>query len=127
MRKLIAVSLFVLPTLMHAQQSSVRAETPKMMAAAAVAPKVHTFSGIIAPKRITDIDRSIFVGLTSAQPVVAKFTVDEKGIPQNVAVEGASANVSAKVADAVSKLRYQPGLLNGEAYSFPMVLKIDLR
>ena len=128
MRKLIAASLFVLPTLMHAQQSPVRVEAPKMMAAAAaVAPKVSTFTGIIAPKRITDIDRAVFAGLTSAQPVVAKFTVDAQGVPQNIVVEGTSEAAAAKISDAVSKLRYQAGKLNGQSFDFPVVLKFDLR
>ena len=127
MRKLIAASLFVLPTLMHAQQSPVRAEAPKMMAAAAaVAPKVPAFTGIIAPKRITDIDRAVFVGLTS-QPVVARFTVDAQGVPQNIVVEGTNDAAAAKISDAVAKLRYQPGKLNGQGYDFPVVLKFDLR
>ena len=98
-----------------------------MAAAAAVAPKVPAFTGIIAPKRITDIDRAVFAGLTSAQPVVAKFTVDAQGVPQNIVVEGTNQTAAAKIADAVSKLRYQAGTLNGQSYEFPMVLKFDLR
>ena len=52
---------------------------------------------------------------------------DAQGVPQNIVVEGTNQTAAAKIADAVSKLRYQAGTLNGQSYEFPMVLKFDLR
>jgi len=120
MRKLIAASLLVLPTLMHAQQGS-----SKMLAAAAVTPKINVFSGMIAPERINNLDMATFAGLTSAKPIKVSYTVDAEGFPKDIQVlEAPNAAISAKAVEAVSKLRYHPGKLNGQAVNFPVIANL---
>ena len=59
--------------------------------------------------------------------VVVEYTVDKAGVPQNVhVVKPLDAATDNRVVDAVSKVRYTPGTLDGAAVEVPVKLRVAI-
>ena len=130
MRQAVAAAILALPSLVSAQAvhsvshalASVEAPAFAFQAGALSAGAPRVFTGLIAPIRMTSLQLapSARVG-----EVVVSYTVNTDGVPENVqvvkSVDGA-ANI--RVVDAVRKMRYTPGQLDGQAVAMPITLHI---
>lgn len=96
--------------------------------ASAIKAGPRIFTGLVAPIRMTEL--SLAGDLHGAHPaeVTVEYTVNAAGVPQNVkVVSAADAATTATVQQAVSKLRYKPGTLDGQVVDIPVTLHVALR
>ena len=89
----------------------------------AAAPRIYT--GLIAPVRINALKLSASPVVSGE--VVVEYTVDKAGVPQNVhIVKPLDGATDIRVVDAVTKVRYTPGKLNGAAVEVPVTLHVAI-
>lgn len=99
---------------------------------ATVTSPVAVTTGVTAPRllqTISRIDSPSEFSVTTSQPrsVVVGFTVDERGVPQNVSLQTASDPYTKNsVIAAVQKMRYAPGKVNGVAVAVPVELTVHI-
>ena len=135
MRSILAAAvLLAAPVMMPAQAlhsnvshlvASVDAPAFAFQASAVNAAVPHIYTGLIAPVRINalKLSPSPFV----SGEVVVEYTVDKAGVPQNVhVVKPLDAATDNRVVDAVSKVRYTPGTLDGAAVEVPVKLRVAI-
>ncbi len=108
--------------------ASVDAPAFGFQASAITAAKPRVFSGIVAPIRLTEVKLAASLTPARVSDVTVQYTVDEAGVPQNVKIlSSVDEATSARVADAVSKLKYKPGTLDGQPMAIPVTLHVALR
>ena len=133
MRSILAAAALCLPAIVSAQ--AVHSVSHVLAAAEAPAFAFQTsaikaglprvFTGLIAPVRLTSLNL-LPVSAPAGGEVVVTYTVNSTGVPEDVQVvtpvgHGANASV---VVEAVRKLRYTPGQLDGQAVAVPVTLHI---
>jgi len=135
MRNVLAAAVLAIPSMLSAQAmhtgishlvASVDAPAFAFQASAinAVAPRV--FSGLIAPVRLNSVQLAPTAVVAKGE-VTVEFTVDAAGVPQNVeVVKPLNAAIDAQVVAAVSKIRYTPGKLDGQAVPMPVTMRVAL-
>lgn len=133
MRQVLAAAILAVPSLVSAQAvhsvshllADAGAPAFAFQAGAITAGMPRVFSGLIAPVRLTSLNL-LPVAAPASGEVVVTYTVDTAGIPQDVQVvtpAGHGTNTSV-VAEAVRKMRYTPGQLDGQAVAMPITLHI---
>ena len=151
MRKVIAATLVLIPTLLHAQANSPAktqsqsspsstlqsklvqpAEINGSGAAHTTAP-VRVSTGVGAPKLIHTVaiesDSSYApAGFVSERETVVEMTVDATGKPSNLKiVESLGPAMDHNVLAAVGQYRFTPGTLDGAPTAVPVNLHVVLR
>ena len=140
MRTLLVASLFATSALLNAQSITkgqggtleARNVAPAPITDAAVSGTARRVTtGVVAPKLISQPSIRVTTSEIAGQNVAAKkvvvaYTVDEKGIPQNMKlVESVNQTVDARVLSAVSAYRYEPATLDERAVPVQMSLVVN--
>jgi TonB family protein len=125
---------------MPALHASVKAPQGFMLAAASnddkvagQASTVRVSTGVVAPKLIhtEDLHRTVVStgDLTAAtHAAVVEMVVDEKGKPSGVKIlQSAGPGYDQDLLTSVSKYRFQPGTLDGQAAAVPVKLEITIQ
>ena len=108
--------------------ASVDAPAFAFQASAINAAKPRIFSGIVAPIRLTEVKLAGSLNTPHVSDVTVQYTVNEAGVPENVkVVTPVDALTASKVSDAVSKVRYKAGTLDGQPVAVPVTLHVALR
>jgi TonB family protein len=131
---LAAAALLVAPVLMPAQAlhsnvshlvASVDAPAFAFQASAVKAATPRIYTGLIAPVRLNAL--KVAASPAVSGEVVVEYMVDKAGVPQNVHVVKSLDNATnERVVEAVSKVRYTPGTLNGTAVDVPVTLHVAI-
>jgi|GEM_PF-3132616 len=92
----------------------------------AAAPRV--FSGLITPIRQTQFMLNGSLPAQHPSEVTVTYDVNAAGTPENVKVlTPADAVTTQRVVEAVSRMRYTAGRLDGQAVSVPVTLHVSIR
>ncbi len=135
MRKALAVAILALPSLVSAQAvhsvshqiASIEAPAFAFQTGAIKAGTPRVFTGLIAPIRMTDLQIGASVAALREGEVVVSYTVNTAGVPENVqVVKTFDETTNRRVIEAVSKMRYTPGQLDGQPIAVPITLHIAL-
>jgi TonB family protein len=127
MRRILAISL-LLPSLFL--PAAAKASTPVDDATASTPLRVST--GVIPPALIDSVNLSVPSGfedffVPTGAEVGLTFTVDEKGIPQNIqVVKSYSPFWDARVVDAVRQFRYRPGSVDNQPAAVDVNLTVNI-
>jgi TonB family protein len=134
MRSILAAALLVAPVMMPAQAlhsnvshlvASVDAPAFAFQASAVTAAAPHVYKGLIAPIRLNAL--KVAAAPTVSGEVVVEYTVDTAGVPQNVhVIKPLDKATNDRVVEAVNKVRYTPGTLNGTAVDVPVTLHVAI-
>lgn len=134
MRSLLAASVLCLPAIVSAQAvhsglhlvASVDAPAFAFQASAVKAVSPRVFTGIIAPIRLTAVQLAPSVAAVHPKgEVVVEYTVDTAGKPENVhVVKPLETNTDQAVVEAVKRVRYTPGQLDGQTIAVPVTLHV---
>lgn len=133
MRQVIAAAILVLPSLVSAQAvhsishqlASVEAPAFAFQASALKAGTPRVFSGLIAPIRMSNLQLAPSVAPVRDGEVVVSYTVDTAGVPENIhVVQSLDATANNRVVEAVRKMRYTPGQLDGQPVDTPVTLHV---
>ncbi|MGI4853464.1 MAG: energy transducer TonB [Janthinobacterium lividum] len=85
----------------------------------------RVFSGIVAPVRLTGVELAPSGLPLPRGEAVVEYTVDAAGIPKDVhVVKPLSLAVDKRLVEAVSRVRYTPGTLDGMPVAVPVTLHI---
>ena len=134
MRLAFAAAILALPSLVSAQAvhsishtvASVEAPAFAFQAGAIKAATPRVFTGLIAPIRTTNLQLAPSVTPIREGEVVVSYTVDTAGVPEDVKVVKSLDEASnGRVIEAVRKMRYTPGQLNGQPVDMPILLHVD--
>ena len=135
MRKAFAAAILALPSLVSAQAvhsvshqiASIEAPAFAFQAGALKSGSPRVFTGLIAPIRMTNLQLGASVAPLRDGEVVVSYTVNTAGVPENVqVVKSFDETTNNRVIEAVSKMRYTPGQLDGQPISVPVTLHIAL-
>jgi len=127
MRRILAVGL-LLPSLFL--PAAAKASTPVDDANAPTPARVST--GVIPPALIDSANLSIPPGfaqfmIPDGAEVGLTFTVDEKGVPQNIqVVKPYNLFWDARVVDAVRQFHYHPGTIDNQPVAMDMNLTVNI-
>ena len=125
MRRILAASL-LLPSLFL--PAAAKASTPVDDANAPTPVRVST--GVVPPALIDSANLSIPSGgflIPDGAEIGLTFTVDEKGIPQNIqVVKSFNPFWDARVVDAVRQFRYHPGTVDNQPVAVDMNLTVNI-
>ena len=133
MRQVVAAAILALPSLVSAQAihsvshqlASVEAPAFAFQAGALAAGTPRVFTGLIAPIRMTNLQLMPAVAPVREGEVVVGYTVDTAGVPEDVhVVKSLDESSNERVLEAVRKIRYTPGKLNGQAIETPVTLHV---
>ena len=133
MRKVLAATLIALPSLVSAQAlhsvshmlASVEAPAFAFQAGALKAGTPRIFTGLIAPIRVTDLQLMPAVAPVHEGEVIVGYTVNTAGATENVhIVKSLDGSANSRVLDAVRKMHYTPGQLDGQAVDMPITLHV---
>lgn len=133
MRQVVAAAILALPSLVSAQAvhsishqlASVEAPAFAFQAGALKAGTPRVFTGLIAPIRMTNLQLAPSVAPMHDGEVVVSFTVDTAGVPENVQlVKTLDPSANNRVVEAVRKMRYTPGQLDGQPIETPVTLHV---
>ena len=136
MRSLLVAAALCLPTLgsaqaVHSGVSHVVAlmDAPAFafQAGAVRAAMPRTFSGIIKPVRLTALQLAPQGAALPQGEVVVEYTVNTAGVPEDIHVVKPLGRDSDKaVVEAVRRMRYTPGQLDGQPVATPVTLHVAL-
>lgn len=97
------------------QAGAVRAELPRI------------FSGLIAPVRLTEVELKPAVAPLPQGEVVVAYTVSTAGVPEDVhVVKPLGKQTDERIVEAVRRVRYAPGKLDGQPIATPVTLHVSL-
>ena len=134
MRSLLIATILCLPSIgsaqaMHAGVSHAVAlmDAPafafQASAVRAVQPRI--FSGLIAPVRLSAVKLLPANAPLPLGEVVVQYMVNTTGMPEDIHIVKSSNKVTdQRVIEAVSRVRYEPGKLNGEPVATPVTLHV---
>ena len=135
MRQALVAAILALPSIVSAQAihsvsrqlASVEAPAFAFQAGALNAGTPRVFTGLIAPIRMSNLQLGASIAPLKDGEVVVSYTVDTTGVPENVqVVKSFDDTTNSRVVDAVRKMRYTPGKLDGQAIEVPVTLHIAL-
>lgn len=87
----------------------------------------RVFSGLVAPVRLTEVQLKPAITPLPQGEVVLEYTVNTAGVPEDVHVVKPLGKVTdERVVEAVRRVRYAPGKLDGEPVATPMTLHVSL-
>ena len=139
-RSIFVAALALTPALLHAQAklpaqtvllahalpvAAIRAAAPKDFG-----PKIRISTGIVAPRLLNAITLASAAGLQNRMlpenvNMVVTLTVDATGKPSNIEIaQPTGTGLDQQVVAALSQARFQPGTLDGEAYTLPVRLNV---
>lgn len=96
--------------------------------ASAIKAGPRVFTGLVAPIRMTELNLAGELHGAHPAEVTVQYTVNAQGVPQNVkVVSPADPATVTSVEQAVSKLHYKPGMLDGQVIDIPVTLHVALR
>ena len=133
MRLALAAAILALPSLVSAQAihsvshlvASVEAPAFAFQAGAIKAGTPRIFTGLIAPIRMTNLQLMPSLAPVRDGEVVVSYTVDTAGVPEGVhIVKSLDESANLRVVDAVRKMRYTPGQLDGQPVDMPITLHV---
>jgi TonB family protein len=133
MRKVLVATLLALPSLVSAQAihsvshmlASVEAPAFAFQAGALKAGTPRIFSGLIAPIRVTNLQLAPSAVPVRQGEVVVGYTVNTSGATENVhIVKSLDESANARVIEAVRKMQYTPGQLDGQPVDMPITLHV---
>lgn len=126
MRRILIVSLLVFPMLFSA---AAKADMPEPQAAAQV-QQITASAGISAPDLVYSTSADALPGdlmLPHNAKVILSFEVDEEGTPTDFRVINSTNPIlEDHVVNAVSRFRFQPGMLDREAVPLDMNWAVEV-
>lgn len=85
----------------------------------------RVFSGIVAPVRLTEVQLTPSGLPLPKGEVLVEYTVDTAGIPKDIHVaKPLGQDLNKRLVDAVSRVRYTPGTLDGMPIAIPVTLHV---
>ena len=132
MRQVLAAAILSLPALVSAQAvhsvshllAAADAPAFAFQAGAITAGMPRVFTGLIAPVRLTSLQLIPATSIPSGE-VVVSYTVGTTGVPEDVhVVKSVDELAEGRVVEAVRRIRYTPGQLDGQPIAVPVTLHI---
>ncbi len=136
MRSAIAAAVLCLPAIVSAQAvhtgvshfvAAMDAPAFAFQASVIKADLPRIYSGLIAPVRLTSIQLMPAITPTPNGEVVVEYTVNTAGVPEDVHVtKPLELSTDQRVVDAVKRVRYTPGKLDGSVVAVPVTLHVAI-